>query len=79
VLPLDEITGALVLEMGLVGLDAFQYTYIDLGTMTLVITNNAAVMPMRERVLLFTDGRVRGVERNETEWLLKGFVWWPWR
>jgi putative ABC transport system ATP-binding protein len=60
----DEPTGALDIETGRVVLDALARANRELGTTTLVITHNAAIAAMADRVLRFADGRVAASETN---------------
>ena len=60
----DEPTGALDIETGRVVLDALARANRELGTTTLVITHNAAIAAMADRVLRFADGRVAAFEAN---------------
>jgi putative ABC transport system ATP-binding protein len=60
----DEPTGALDIETGRVVLDALAQANRELGTTTLVITHNAAIAAMADRVLRFADGRVAASEKN---------------
>jgi putative ABC transport system ATP-binding protein len=64
VLLCDEPTGALDITTGVVVLDAIARVNQDLGTATVVITHNAAIAGMADRVVRLADGRIVGVERN---------------
>ncbi len=64
VLLCDEPTGALDLATGVVVLDAIDRVATELGTTTVVITHNASVADMADRVLTLADGRVTGEHRN---------------
>jgi len=63
VLLCDEPTGALDLTTGVVVLEAIARVNRELGTTTLVITHNAAVSGMADRVLRLGDGRIVGEEK----------------
>src|SRR6185295_369442 len=67
VLLCDEPTGALDITTGIVVLEALQRVNRELGTATVVITHNAAIASMADRVIRLFDGRVAGVERNTTK------------
>ena len=67
VLLCDEPTGALDITTGIVVLEALQRVNLELGTATVVITHNAAIASMADRVVRLFDGRVAGVERNKTK------------
>jgi len=66
VLLCDEPTGALDLSTGSLVLDALSQVNRDLGTTTAVITHNAAIGGMADRVVSLTDGRISSEHRNET-------------
>ena len=66
VLLCDEPTGALDIATGVVVLDAIARVNQQLGTTTAVITHNAAVAAMADRVISLADGRVVNERRNET-------------
>ena len=58
----DEPTGALDISTGIVVLEALQRVNVELGTTTVVITHNAAIASMADRVVRLADGRVVSVE-----------------
>lgn len=62
----DEPTGALDVETGKVVLGAIANVNRELGTMTAVITHNAAIAAMADRVLRLADGRLIADDRNAT-------------
>lgn len=64
VLLCDEPTGALDITTGVVVLEAIARVNKDLGTATVVITHNAAIAGMADRVVRLADGRIAGVEHN---------------
>jgi putative ABC transport system ATP-binding protein len=64
VLLCDEPTGALDITTGVVVLEALERVNRDLGTATVVITHNAAIAGMADRVVRLSDGRIAGVESN---------------
>ncbi|MBM3771834.1 MAG: ABC transporter ATP-binding protein [Acidimicrobiia bacterium] len=64
VLLCDEPTGALDIATGVVVLDAIETVNRELGTSTVVITDNAAIAAMADRVVRLADGRVAGIEVN---------------
>ena len=64
VLLCDEPTGALDIATGIVVLEALQRVNRDLGTSTAVITHNAAIAEMSDRVIRMADGRIAQVERT---------------
>ena len=59
----------------MVVLDAIERINKDLGTTTVVITHNASIADMADRVISLSDGRIAGVKHNaakksphELEW-----------
>jgi putative ABC transport system ATP-binding protein len=64
VLLCDEPTGALDISTGVVVLEALAHVNAELGTTTVVITHNAAIASMADRVVHLADGRVTRVDRN---------------
>ena len=65
VLLCDEPTGALDSKTGLLVLRAIQQVNRELGTTTALITHNAAIADMADRVIRFGDGRLVEVRVNE--------------
>jgi putative ABC transport system ATP-binding protein len=65
VLLCDEPTGALDIATGILVLEAIAQVNRELGTTTAVITHNAAVAGMADRVVTLSDGRIASVRRNE--------------
>jgi len=64
VLLCDEPTGALDIATGIVVLEALARVNSRLGTATVVITHNAAIAAMADRVIRLADGRIVSVDRN---------------
>jgi putative ABC transport system ATP-binding protein len=65
VLLCDEPTGALDVTTGAVVLGAIATVNRELGATTLVITHNAVIADMADRVLQLADGKIVGDRRNE--------------
>ena len=59
VLLCDEPTGALDFRTGIVVLDVIERVNRELGTATAVITHNAPIAEMADRVVTLADGRVQ--------------------
>ncbi|MCF3651399.1 ABC transporter ATP-binding protein [Synoicihabitans lomoniglobus] len=75
VLLCDEPTGALDVKTGIIVLEAIQRINRELGTLTLVITHNAILAKMADRVFTMSDGRLSPAQINsdprpvsELEW-----------
>jgi len=65
VLLCDEPTGALDYETGKLVLEVIARINAELGTTAMVITHNAAIAGMSDRVLKLGDGRIVGETRPE--------------
>lgn len=66
VLLCDEPTGALDSPTGVAVLQAIEAVNRDLATTTVLITHNAPIAEMADRVLTFGDGRIANVAENPT-------------
>ena len=75
VLLCDEPTGALDLATGIVVLEAIDRVNRELGTTTAVITHNAAVADMADRVFAMADGLVVNERRNDSRMAPSGLHW----
>jgi putative ABC transport system ATP-binding protein len=64
VLLCDEPTGALDVRTGIVVLEAIQRVNRELGTLSVIITHNAVMADMADRVVYLSDGRVQQVHVN---------------
>ncbi len=75
VLLCDEPTGALDITTGAVVLDAITRVNRELGTSTVVITHNAAIAGLADRVVRLSDGHVLSVDRNVTKLTVGELQW----
>jgi putative ABC transport system ATP-binding protein len=75
VLLCDEPTGALDVETGKLVLDALVRANRELGTTTVVITHNASIAGLADRVLYMGGGRIAREERNTTKLQPSELVW----
>jgi len=64
VLLCDEPTGALDSKTGVLVLKALEQINRELGTTTVVITHNAGIAAMADRVIHLSDGQIQRVELN---------------
>jgi putative ABC transport system ATP-binding protein len=64
VLLCDEPTGALDYQTGKLVLEVIARINEELGTTAVVITHNAAIAGMADRVVYLGDGRIQRIERN---------------
>jgi putative ABC transport system ATP-binding protein len=60
----DEPTGALDVRTGISVLEAVQQVNRELGTLTLLITHNAVMAEMADRVIHVSDGLITHIDRN---------------
>ena len=63
VLLCDEPTGALDVHTGVLVLEAISRINRELGTTTAVITHNAVIAEMADRVISISDGKIVHVQR----------------
>ncbi|MEJ2362676.1 MAG: ATP-binding cassette domain-containing protein, partial [Gammaproteobacteria bacterium] len=75
VLLCDEPTGALDSKTGIVVLEALQRVNQELGTTTVIITHNAGIARMADRVIHLADGRISEVEVNTTRLAPRDMNW----
>jgi putative ABC transport system ATP-binding protein len=61
----DEPTGALDYETGKVVLEVLERVNRELGTTTAVITHNASIAAMADRVIRLRSGQIAEIRRNE--------------
>jgi putative ABC transport system ATP-binding protein len=75
VLLCDEPTGALDVATGKVVLAALVRVHRELGTAIVIITHNAAIAALADRVLTLADGRVARVDVNSRKSSVEELVW----
>ena len=75
VLLCDEPTGALDISTGVVVLDALARVNAEMGTTTVVITHNAAIASMADRVIRLADGRIVSVEDRDHKLSPRDLSW----
>ena len=75
VLLCDEPTGALDSSTGVVVLEALQQVNQKLGTTTAVITHNASIGQMADRVIHLADGRISEVQVNASKVAPRELSW----
>jgi putative ABC transport system ATP-binding protein len=75
VLLCDEPTGALDVHTGIAVLEAVQRINQELGTLTVIITHNAAMADMADRVLHLSDGQIVKTRHNETRLPVTSLQW----
>ena len=75
VLLCDEPTGALDVHTGVVVLEVIERVNRELGTTTAVITHNAVIAGMADRVVSLSDGKIAHVQLNKTNMAAKDLMW----
>ncbi len=75
VLLCDEPTGALDVSTGVLVLEVIEQVNRELGTTTIVITHNAAIAEMADRVIHLSNGQITTIQKNKTKKSPKDIVW----
>jgi putative ABC transport system ATP-binding protein len=75
VLLCDEPTGALDYATGRIVLEAIARINAELGTTTAVITHNAPIAQMADRVMRLADGRIASIETNTAKLRPEQIAW----
>ncbi len=75
VLLCDEPTGALDVRTGITVLEAIQRINRELGTLAVIITHNAVIAEMADRVFTLSDGRIQNVVTNAARKPVAGLAW----
>jgi len=75
VLLCDEPTGALDSKTGIKVIEALLDINTKLGATTLIITHNASIQDVADRVLFFADGHITKIRKNETRRAASELVW----
>lgn len=75
VLLCDEPTGALDVKTGVAVLEVIERVNRELGTLTVVITHNAAMAAMADRVIYISAGKITHEEHNAQRASAKTLVW----
>ncbi len=75
VLLCDEPTGALDSKTGIRVVETLLGVNRQIGTTTVIITHNASIQQVADRVLFFADGRISRIQKNETRREAAALVW----
>lgn len=75
VLLCDEPTGALDVKTGVTVLEAIERVNRDLGTLTVIITHNAILAEMADRVIHLSDGRISKIDHNPQRRPVRSLAW----
>jgi putative ABC transport system ATP-binding protein len=71
----DEPTGALDAQTGRLVLQVLEQVNQELGTTTAIITHNAPIAAMADRVVTLADGRIKSEVRNASKARAGDLVW----
>jgi len=71
----DEPTGALDSQTGIIVLEALEAVNRNLGTTTAVITHNAVIADLADRVIRMADGRIAEISSNDRRVNPRDLVW----
>lgn len=72
----DEPTGALDYKTGKQILKLLHDTCRKTGTTVIVITHNAAIAPMADKIIHLKDAKVQSVEKNANPKAIEDIEWW---
>lgn len=75
VLLCDEPTGALDSKTGIRVIEALLSVNAQLGTTTLIITHNASIQDIADRVLFFADGQISKTHKNSSRRAATELIW----
>lgn len=75
VLLCDEPTGALDVKTGITVLEAIEHVNVELGTLTVVITHNAVIADMADRVIHLSDGHILKIDVNRSRKPVGTLAW----
>lgn len=75
VLLCDEPTGALDSKTGILVIEALMNANVELGATTLIITHNATIQDVADRVLFFADGQIARIQKNKARRKAAGLRW----
>jgi putative ABC transport system ATP-binding protein len=75
VLLCDEPTGALDMRTGITVLEAIERINRELGTLAVIITHNAIIAGMADRVFTLSDGKLTHVHENPKRGSVRDLSW----
>lgn len=75
VLLCDEPTGALDVKTGITVLEAIEHVNREIGTLTVVITHNAVIAEMADRVIHLSDGKIVEIQENRHRRDVRSLAW----
>jgi len=71
----DEPTGALDSKTGVLVLDALMRINQETGTTTAIITHNAPIASLGDRIMTFADGQIHNVQTNDKKVAALDIAW----
>ncbi len=71
----DEPTGALDSQTGVLVLEALEHIHRETGALVVVITHNAVIAEMADRVIQMSDGRIAREQRNARRRAARELSW----
>ena len=75
VLLCDEPTGALDVKTGITVLEAIEKVNLEIGTLTVLITHNAVIADMADRVIHLSDGHIVDIQENKSRRPVRSLAW----
>lgn len=75
VLLCDEPTGALDVATGVIVLQALEEVHHDFSISVMLITHNATIAHLADRVIRMSGGQILSVEKNERHMLARDLSW----
>ncbi|SCA62666.1 Uncharacterized ABC transporter ATP-binding protein TM_0352 [Chlamydiales bacterium SCGC AG-110-P3] len=75
VLLCDEPTGSLDVKTGVLVLDAIERVNRELGTLAVIITHNAVIAEIADRVIHLSDGRITDIDVNSERRPVGDLTW----
>jgi len=75
VLLCDEPTGALDVKTGITVLEAIEHVNRSIGTLTVLITHNAVIADMADRVIHLSDGHIIDIRENKSRRPVRSLAW----
>ncbi|MEY3902160.1 MAG: hypothetical protein RL189_1466 [Pseudomonadota bacterium] len=71
----DEPTGALDVATGVIVLQALEEVHHDFSISVMLITHNATIAHLADRVIRMSGGQILSIERNERHMLARDLSW----
>jgi putative ABC transport system ATP-binding protein len=62
-------------KTGITVLEAIEHVNLELGTLTVVITHNAVIADMADRVIHLSDGHIVDIQENRERRPVRSLAW----